>query len=135
MELLQHLGCVKQGQNIWHGPAGKKGGGDSAVPWRLPPGVLETLEVFVMEPAQLAAEHAALDALEPTAKAERRGSEKALKTGGSAISIPSAAASLGASSSPAAGRFGAPVAAALGVPADAAAGRDQLSEGALPVQI
>ena len=44
--------------------AGRKKKGRQAQAWQLPPGVLETLEAFLMEPAQLAAEHAALDALE-----------------------------------------------------------------------
>ena len=66
--------------------AGKKGSGNPAVPWRLPPGVLETLEVLVMEPAQLAGEHAALDALEPSAGAESRGVKEVAKADGSAMS-------------------------------------------------
>ena len=66
--------------------AGKKGSGDPAVPWRLPPDVLGTLDVFVMEPAQLAGDHAALDALEPSAGAENRGMKEATKADGSAMS-------------------------------------------------
>lgn len=95
--------CIKQGDYV--DSAGKKANGDAAVPWRLPPDVLETLEVFVMEPAQLAGEHAALDALD-----------------GSANGTPPAAASPGVPGSLTAGGTTAPA-------------KTQLSEGALLMQL
>lgn len=57
--------CVFTPQCGW--AAGRKKKSRHGQAWQLPPRVLETLEAFLMEPAQLVAEHAALDAHEAAA--------------------------------------------------------------------
>ncbi len=54
----------RDASRYWRAAAGKHKAKDGqSAAWQLPLGVVPVLEAFVMEPAQLAAQHAALDAL------------------------------------------------------------------------
>ena len=72
----------RDASRYWRAAAGKHKAKDGqSAAWQLPVGVVPVLEAFVMEPAQLAAQHAALDALGVPA-AGSSPAPTALNTGG-----------------------------------------------------